>query len=841
MATDRPKNSDSMRPVDDTDDSLVTYEPQEPSVKSTSPAGGTLRRIWPLLLLVVGGVFTAAALWSWSSNVSAIGPAEYLERADAAMRRGDLHIMRNNLESFAGQWLHDSSPLEQSSYYRLSGDWVSMWQQVNGIDEQENHQRIVRNYEQAEALGGLIDDASLERWAMATIGAGTPMSTRGFLDRLRTFDPEQFPLAPQRVHRVHRAWIHAVLMDSESQNIDVLKELADFREAAGATGDDRQWATLRMAEHRLAAGRVDDAVRMLHVDLRRFEADEAPPAARAELLVLLGRGYRALSQWKQAAGAVQLAIELCEPTNPVRGEAWVLLGQMHSAQGELEEAFDCYDRALAELPATASNLPAYVGRGETSSLLGNHRAARADLAEAGRLLQIGRTHPDVDVTGLTAVYMDRYEAVLLQGLLDHALAYASAAERLHGDGECPGSVAHAVAMAAGQLARDLESKLPADFAGPLGPMDPHVRSLHGRITDLHVQAADAHRHAARWWHDQPNEHERWRTSLVEAARHDDSAGRTTEAIEAFTEALAATEQDDPRRGALMERLGRCLQAEARFDEAAGWYRAVIETWPSSPDATRCHVPLARCLEAMGDVDSAWQSLERVVHGRTVLTPDALDWMDALQELGALGFRTGRYSDAIPHLDAYLARVQETRKRTDGRLLLAACTRGAARQLQQRLADDPTLAPSMREVIEARRRALLDRSCTSYEQVVLDCEQSPVRTAGVHELLRAAMIGHGDALYDLDRFEEAIVVYERTARDFADDAASMHALVQIAGAWVELGDRARAAAAHARALHRLESMPDDELTSIDSLMDREIWERWMRIMPVGAQVATAEDG
>ncbi len=841
MAKDRPKKRDSMRPDDENHDSLVTYESREPSVTSTAIGDGTTRRVWPLLLLVVGGAFTALALWSWSSSVGAIGPAEYLERADAAMRRGDLHIMRNNLESFGGQWLHESDPQEQATYYRLSGDWVSMWQQVNGIDEQENHQRIVRNYEQAEALGGLIDDAALERWAMATIGAGTPMSTRGFLDRLRRFDPEQFPHAAQRVHRVHRAWIHAVLMNSEPLDIDVLKELTAFREAAGATGEDRRWAALRMAEHRLATGRVDAAVRMLHVDLRRFEAEDAPPASRAELLVLLGRGYRALSQWKQAAGAVQLAIELCDETDPVRGEAWVLLGQMHSAQGELEEAFECYDRALAELPATASNLPAFVGRGETSSLLGNHRAARADLAEAGRLLLLGRTHPDVDVAGLTAVYMDRYEAVLLQGLLDHALAYASAAERLHAAEECPGSVAHAVAMAAGQLARDLEAELPADFTGPLGPMDPDVRSLHQRITALHVQAADAHRHAARWWHDQPDEHERWRTSLVEAARHDDSAGRTAEAIEAFTEALAATGDDDPRRGGLMERLGRCLQAEARFDEAAGWYRAVIETWPSSPDATRCHVPLARCLEAMGDVDSAWQSLERVVHGRTVLTPDARDWLDALQELGALGFRTGRYTDAIPHLDAYLARVEGARSRTDARLLLAACTRGAARRLQQRLVDDPELAPSMREVIEARRIALLDRSRMSYEQVVLDCEQSPVRTAGSEELLRSAMIGHGDALYDLERFQEAIVVYERTARNFADDAASMHALVQIAGAWVALGDRARAAAAHARALHRLESMPDDELTSIDSLMDREIWERWMRIMPVGAQVATAEDG
>ena len=841
MATDRPENPESMRSSDERDDALVTYESRESSARNGADATIGVRRSWPLLLLLVGGMLTATALWSWSARTGAIAPAEYLERAEAAMQRGDLHIMRNNLESFAGEWLHESTSPEQARYYRLSGDWVSMWQQLNGIDEPENHQRVVRNYEQAEALGALIDDAALERWAMATIGAGTPMATRGFLDRLRTFDPEQSPTASPRALRVHRAWIHAVMKDAASHDLDVLAELRGFRDAEGATRNDRQWAALRMAEFRLASGRVDEAVRMLHVDLRRFEADDAPPVMRAELLVLLGRGYRELSQWQQAAGAVEQAIELCEVTDPVRGEAWVLLGQMHSARGNVEDAFECHDRALAELPATPSNLPALVGRGEASSLLGNHRAARADLAEAGRLLAVGRMHPDLDLQGLTAVYMDRYEAVLLQGLLEHGLAYATAAERLYDPGPCPGSVSHAVAMAAGQLARDLEAELPTTLQGPFDPMEPGVRSLHEKVTALHIRAADAHRQAAGWWHDQPGERERWRTSLVEAARHDDAAGRTIEAVEAFTEALAATDEDDPRRGRLMERLARCLQAEARFDEAAGWYRAVIETWPSSPDATRCHVPLARCLEAMGDVDAAWLSLEQVVNGRTVLTPDAVDWMDALRELGALGFRSGRYSEAVPHLDAFLARAVESQPRTDARLLLAACTRGAARQLQQRLVDDQTLAPSMRDVFEARRRSLLERSCDSYEQVVLDCGRLPVRTGGMLETLRTAMIGHGDALYDLRRYEEAIGIYERAARDFADHTASMHALVQIAGAWVELGDRTRATAAHARALHRLESMPDDELTSIDSLMDREIWERWMRIMPPGTQVLTAEDG
>ena len=113
--------------------------------------------------------------------------------------------------------------------------------------------------------------------------------------------------------------------------------------------------------------------------------------------------------------------------------------------------------------------------------------------------------------------------------------------------------------------------------------------------------------------------------------------------------------------------------------------------------------------------------------------------------------------------------------------------------------------------------------------------------GWEDDLRTSLVGQGDAAYDLQRYEEAIGIYEQVARDFDDHPASMHALIQVAGAWVELGDTTRAAAAHERALQRLESMPDDALSRIDSLMDREIWERWMRIMPVSNHVVTVDDG
>ena len=399
------------------------------------------------------------------------------------------------------------------------------------------------------------------------------------------------------------------------------------------------------------------------------------------------------------------------------------------------------DRALAELPATPSNLPALVGRGEASSLLGNHRAARADLAEAGRLLAVGRMHPDLDLQGLTAVYMDRYEAVLLQGLLEHGLAYATAAERLYDPGPCPGSS---------------PTPWPWRPASWPGTSKPNSRRPCRAPSIPWARRAIPSREGDRTAYSGGRRAPAGRRVVARSARRTgamaDLAGRGRPATmrrdgpskpsKPSRKPLAATDEDDPRRGRLMERLARCLQAEARFDEAAGWYQAVIETWPSSPDATRCCAagPVPR-----GDGGCRCGLVESRAggeNGRTVLTPDAVDWMDALRNSGAR-FPKRSLLGSLPHLDAFLARAVESQPRTDA----AAGGVHAWR--------DPATSSAAWWMI--RRWLRRCRTCSRRDGV--RCSSGPARLlrtggvglrspAGAHrghaETLRTAMIGHGDA-------------------------------------------------------------------------------------------------
>ena len=160
------------------------------------------------------------------------------------------------------------------------------------------------------------------------------------------------------------------------------------------------------------------------------------------------------------------------------------------------------------------------------------------------------------------------------------------------------------------------------------------------------------------------------------------------------------------------------------------------------------------------------------------------------------------------------------------------------EIERTLLDGTPRSPGDCLELGTRRQALLERALEA-SAFVVDATNHP-STQAAADANRRGLVDLGDTAWDLDRWTESIRAYEQVAREYAAHPVSLHALVQIASAWLELGDTDRAEAAHQRALLRLESMPDDSLVSIDSLMDRDVWERWMHVMPVGTGLATGAE-
>ncbi len=121
------------------------------------------------------------------------------------------------------------------------------------------------------------------------------------------------------------------------------------------------------------------------------------------------------------------ALERAVAINPRNNAAWVSLASAHERRGELAQALDCYNRALA-VPANRDQAALYVGRAHAYLKLGRPADAQADCDRA----------IDLDAEALGA-YLCRAEAAARLGHFDQAIRDAQAALAIEPD--CAGAYA----------------------------------------------------------------------------------------------------------------------------------------------------------------------------------------------------------------------------------------------------------------------------------------------------------------------------------------------------------------------------------------------------------------
>lgn len=131
---------------------------------------------------------------------------------------------------------------------------------------------------------------------------------------------------------------------------------------------------------------------------------------------------------------------------------------------------------------------------------------------------------------------------------------------------------------------------------------------------------------------------------------------------------------------------------------------------------------------------------------------------------------------------------------------------------------------------------------SYQRAIEALESQGRALDGLgRDMLRNAYLQRGHCAFDRGDYKDAIDFYEAVDRKYADTAASVLALVQIVNAAEALGDRARAEAAHTRALRRIESLPDDALVGDGGVLGRDDWRKWLRSHPPGARRFAGAEG
>jgi tetratricopeptide (TPR) repeat protein len=258
------------------------------------------------------------------------------------------------------------------------------------------------------------------------------------------------------------------------------------------------------------------------------------------------------------------------------------------------------------------------------------------------------------------------------------------------------------------------------------------------------------------------------------------------------------------------------------------------------------VPLARCYLAddqTSNDEEAEELLRAVLSGRA-FSPDALEYRDALTELGEHAYGQGRMSGdegAIRLLEEAVERYPDHPRRA----VLVFKLADASRQLGVSIGDElHKQMPSAERARLSEDRQNRHRSAMKmYQQVIDAVNARPARMlTDLDKLLRRnAMFYLGDCALELGDQPLAIKLYDAAAQAYASDPASLVARVQIVRAYVEQGRWAEAMTANERAKRQLAALPEGAMEDPNLPMQRRHGEKWLESDALLQQRRQAQGG
>lgn len=796
--------------------------------------------LWQVPTILLSALLIAAGLHVASRRAPENDFHGALDQVDALIAAAHFDRAGARLTDMIEPHLDLAERDERARFHAVLADWVYLSQAAAGVAHEVNNRRVAEGYVDAVELGMQLNPARMERWANALIALGDLEGARRRLRELGDLDLPAGAMAEVRVrrNRLLRSLVEESLRQPELSYDAMMEMLGAYRTDQMLTVADELWVIARQTELRLEADLAQPAIDRLLVDMRRIEPDVAPAevAAFGELYGLLGRGYFELGEFEHAESYLNEALARLPGPDRARGDALVLLGQIDVSRSALDEAFEQFDLVVRQYPNTRSYLPALLGRAVVRSARGDHEGGLADYGRLCELLSSAGPRRDVTHSRVSESLTDRHEAALATGKLMESLQYILLAEAIFEPAEVPEYILLRLAATSRQIADNMLAEVlsdPATGVDRVEDIDPAVRREANRH---YKRAGDYYARHARVVVAIPNADETWSESLWLAADSYDLGGERDRGIAHFREYIAGHSVDDPRRSIATLRFAQAHHANLDYAAAAQAYEQVIADHPRSPDASRSHVPLARCYLALGQRDDAERQLEEVVAGKRYLKPDALDYRDALIELGKLYYEGKAYASAIEILDEGEKRYSDDPRISEMRFRLADSYRGQAGVLEKQLSSQPILSRAERDRLGALRKAHLQTAIPLFAEVAhryeeMDADRLTPLQRGFQ---RYATLYQGDCAYDLGHYDEAIRLYDRAARKYRNHHSSMIALIQIFNSYHKLGDTTRARAAHHRALVRLKQLPDDAFDAPDALlMDRNAWERWLMNSPLGA--------
>ena len=711
------------------------------------------------------------------------------------------------------------SPTEDKVLYHLAkARSIYRGQRKLHLDDDRNHVAIIREYLEAERIGGALgpkDAASLAKTYIA----------RDELDqaiqRARGIPESQRYLRDS----VHREAVNSMLDRVVPDTEPAMNLLADMLIDPNLPVADRVWALETQGNVRLEQGFAEETITRILRAMPRLE--RAGVEGRSRLHLILSKAYNMTGAMDQAGVQAAHARTLSVSGESHYPEILLMEAIIEDSKGNTALARDLFSEIVSNYSSSTALPLALLGLGETE----------AGLNEPELSYEAYETLVDqYDAFGIES-YPSRNQALesllarasdsLSAGASEESIRFATLADRLCRGRDIPSGVLIALAMGHQASAEALLGKPIHEVRSLLG-LDPSNRAEVQR----HLMSAATNYRVHAEQHVVANLPV-YADSLWRSADLFDRAGDQPEAIQAF-KVFAESMPSDPKHAEALFRLAESLRALGDFQAASDVYKGLIADRESSagadigPFADASHVPLAQAYlydEDPANDAEAEKLLTTAINGSMGTSKTQL-FRDALLELGGLYDRTDRAERAIERYDEFIARYQDDPEAGTVYFKLA----DAHRRLGDRI--EATLDEAMPAAEKNRRIASVAKhrydAIKQYEMAIGTLGQRADAHLGLFEsiALRNSYFYLGDCAFDLDEYDNAIRYYDRARDRYVADPASLVAMVQIVNAYIETKQIGRARTANDRAKRFYESVPDTVWDDPNLPMDRSDWERWL---------------
>lgn len=281
------------------------------------------------------------------------------------------------------------------------------------------------------------------------------------------------------------------------------------------------------------------------------------------------------------------------------------------------------------------------------------------------------------------------------------------------------------------------------------------------------------------------------------------------AVHYFTEFLHT--QNRPGRPPALTALGEATLALHEPKKALPYLTDCIQNYPRDPHSYRARVMAAQAQQELGNLGQARALLEANLEHES-LTPRSIEWRESLFALGELLYLEGieqetrsrlegiaseqaaarkkaikyletsqvLFYEAIARLDEAVQRDPNARQAIEARYRIAESYRHAAK-LPRRKLDYVTVDTTRKKLTEELNREL-QAAEAGYRELIalLTVKQEKAELSGVEQrILRNCYFARADAMYDMQRYDEAIEAYSNATNRYQQEPESLEAYVQIA--------------------------------------------------------------